>query len=128
MLLACDRSMQRDDELGLGRGTRGSREVNIDGDLSKLGKRGKPNRRGTLLIDQTFLKSNMPSALVTADSSVEDTASSALVLLERFQNVDLIEDRNEGVCGVCEGSVTIGVDMLRTWDEMARKPEWKIVE
>lgn len=36
MLLACDRSMQRDDELGLGRGTRGSREVNIDGDLSKL--------------------------------------------------------------------------------------------
>jgi len=125
LLVVSDKSMKKDVEVGAGEGARGSSEISLEGDvlLSKLGKLGKPNRRGTPLIDHTFLNAGVPSSLTDADPLVEITVASASSSPERFQNLDRREDRNEGVCEVWVESMINGVDMLRTCDEIARKPE-----
>jgi hypothetical protein len=132
LLLVSDKSMKKDVEVGAGEGARGSSETSLEGDvlLSKLGKRGKPSRRGTPLIVHTFWDAGVPSPLTTdAGPLVESTGVSDSGSPGRFQNLDRMEDRNEGACEVCAlESMTIGVDMLRTCDEMARNPEWKNVE
>lgn len=59
-----------------------------------------------------------------AGSLVKGTVVSDSGSPECFQNLDRMEDRNESACEVCVVEVMIiGVDMLRTCDEMVRNPE-----
>lgn len=156
VLLASDSSMKKDEAVGQGDGARGSNDTNPDGDTTLLWRFLSSRRsdfgssqetkqsahegcdsfkcEGTPLIIKISPSLGAFSCVIGSDGKLqpasEDASARGAVTfsVERrpwLRNL-CKDDRDEDAAD--EDCVITGVEKLRTWDDTARRPEWKKLE